>query len=300
MNTQPVEEPRVGLEFNSIEDAKKFYNDYAFKLGFSIRKTYHYKAKKHDDAITSVTYCCSKAGLSKSQTHEKSHCQNSEGSNTPKKQFSNRRSGCKAHIVLRIDDREKWVITVVANEHNHELIFKSLKAHETACQIIREGIDTLTSINQMFESEEATIKEPSSGLHRIVISQSSQVNMLASECTIKDPPQSQCKGKRKPQRFKPPIEKRLGCQELASNVDDENDNKNNQIRDAYLRDLPENGVRDRRCGNRRSWRTKSSDRCPGSIRVAHGAEGARLVRERSCSAQPGRRRRGGVRPGSKL
>ncbi|OAY82810.1 Protein FAR1-RELATED SEQUENCE 3 [Ananas comosus] len=86
---------------------------------------------------------------------------------------------------------------------------KSLKAHETACQIIREGIDTLTSINQMFESEEATIKEPSIGLHRIVISQSSQVNMLASECTIKDPPQSQCKGKRKPQRFKPSIEKKI-------------------------------------------------------------------------------------------
>uniref|UniRef100_A0A6V7QUV3 Uncharacterized protein n=1 Tax=Ananas comosus var. bracteatus TaxID=296719 RepID=A0A6V7QUV3_ANACO len=68
--------------------------------------------------------------------------------------------------------------------------------------------------------------------------------------------------------------------------DDENNNKNKQIRDAYLRDLPENGVRDRRCRNRRSWRTKSSDRCPGLIltgprertasesdRVARGLEG---------------------------
>ncbi|OAY82811.1 Protein FAR1-RELATED SEQUENCE 5 [Ananas comosus] len=128
MSTQPIEEPRVGLEFNSIEDGKKFYNDYAFKMGFSIRKTYHYKSKKHDDAITSVTYCCAKAGLSKSQTHEKGHCQNSEGSNTPKKQFSNRRSGCKAHIVLRIDDRGKWMITVVANEHNHELIISPSKS----------------------------------------------------------------------------------------------------------------------------------------------------------------------------
>ncbi|OAY67922.1 hypothetical protein ACMD2_14772, partial [Ananas comosus] len=35
------------------------------------KKTYHYKAKKHDDAITSVTYCCSKAGLSKSQIMRK-------------------------------------------------------------------------------------------------------------------------------------------------------------------------------------------------------------------------------------
>ncbi|OAY77093.1 hypothetical protein ACMD2_24183 [Ananas comosus] len=107
MSTQTNDEPRVGLEFNCTEDAKKFHNDYAFKMGFSIRKTYHYKAKKYDDAITSVAYCCSKAGHSKSQTHEERHCQNFKGSNTPKKQFPNRRSGCKAHIVLRIDDRGK-------------------------------------------------------------------------------------------------------------------------------------------------------------------------------------------------
>ncbi|OAY72269.1 hypothetical protein ACMD2_15162 [Ananas comosus] len=96
-------------------------------MGFSIRKTYHYKAKKHDDVITFVTYCCSKAGHSKSQTHEERHCQNFEGSNTPKKQFPNQRNGCKAHIVLRIDDRGKWVMTVVANEHNHKLIVSPSK-----------------------------------------------------------------------------------------------------------------------------------------------------------------------------
>ncbi|OAY67923.1 Protein FAR1-RELATED SEQUENCE 5 [Ananas comosus] len=311
------------------------------------KKTYHYKAKKHDDAITSV--------FLNPKLMRKVIAKIQKVAIRLKSNFLIDEVVCKAHIVLRIDDREKWVITVVANEHNHELIVspsksrffrshraitkeqkelihmlneqnistsqimafmqareggrhnihftrkdlmtvvrsenivsctcklfefygllcahvlkvmhyieiynipphyilnrwtknakkrtpsnsaemsggssfcrsrrfdsltlemqkfifegsKSLKAHETACQIIREGIDTLTSINQMFESEEATIKEPSSGLHRIVISQSSQVNMLASECTIKDPPQSQCKGKRKPQRFKPPIEKKV-------------------------------------------------------------------------------------------
>ncbi|OAY77092.1 Protein FAR1-RELATED SEQUENCE 7, partial [Ananas comosus] len=86
---------------------------------------------------------------------------------------------------------------------------KSLKAFETACQIIRQGVDTLTSISQIFEIEEATLKEPSDDLQRIVISQSSQVNILTLECTIKDPPHSQCKGKRRPQRFKLTIEKKI-------------------------------------------------------------------------------------------
>ncbi|OAY73941.1 Protein FAR1-RELATED SEQUENCE 5, partial [Ananas comosus] len=101
----PDDELYVGLKFTCIEDGKKFYNDYAFKMGFSIRKQTHYKARKHDDAITSMTYCCSKAD-----------------SHTPKKDCPNRQTNCKAHIVLKVDDRGKWVITVVANEHNHELI----------------------------------------------------------------------------------------------------------------------------------------------------------------------------------
>ncbi|OAY80626.1 hypothetical protein ACMD2_24155 [Ananas comosus] len=39
-----------------------------------------------------------------------------------------------------------------------------------------------------------------------MISQSSQINQHVREYVLKDPPQSQCKGKRRPQRFKPPVE----------------------------------------------------------------------------------------------
>nr|CAD1829198.1 unnamed protein product [Ananas comosus var. bracteatus] len=122
MSKYPVDELRVGLEFICIEDAKKFYNDYAFKIGFSIRKQTHYKTRKQDYAITSITYCCSKAGHSKPTDQEKIEHQNSQGCHTPKKDCPNRRTNCKAHVVLKINDRGKWVITVVANEHNHELI----------------------------------------------------------------------------------------------------------------------------------------------------------------------------------
>ncbi|OAY83141.1 hypothetical protein ACMD2_18407 [Ananas comosus] len=85
---------------------------------------------------------------------------------------------------------------------------KSLKAYETACQIIRTGIDALISVNQTLENEVETIKEPSNDLHRIVISQSSRVKQFTSDNMIKDPPHSQCKGRRKPQRLKPQIEKK--------------------------------------------------------------------------------------------
>nr|CAD1833021.1 unnamed protein product [Ananas comosus var. bracteatus] len=129
MSKYPVDELCVGLEFTCIENAKKFYNDYAFKIGFSIRKQIHYKARKQDNAITSITYYCSKAGHSKPTSQEKSEHQNSQYSHTPKKDCPNRRTNCKAYVVLKIDDRGKWVITVVANEHNHELIASPSKTH---------------------------------------------------------------------------------------------------------------------------------------------------------------------------
>nr|CAD1830094.1 unnamed protein product [Ananas comosus var. bracteatus] len=47
-------EPYLGQEFSSLEEAKNFYNKYAFKTGFSIRKSSHYRAKKQDNMITSV------------------------------------------------------------------------------------------------------------------------------------------------------------------------------------------------------------------------------------------------------
>ncbi|OAY66486.1 Protein FAR1-RELATED SEQUENCE 7 [Ananas comosus] len=80
---------------------------------------------------------------------------------------------------------------------------KSLKSYENTCRIIREGVDVLTSINQAIEIDEGTNKEPSNDLHRTLISQSS-----LNQYTIKDPPHSQCKGRKKPQRIKPPVEKK--------------------------------------------------------------------------------------------
>ncbi|OAY74909.1 Protein FAR1-RELATED SEQUENCE 5, partial [Ananas comosus] len=261
---------------------------------------------------------------SKSATNEKGQPQNSQGCNTPKKQIPNRRTGCKAHIILKIDDRGKWVITVVANEHNHELIvspsktrfflshrsitkeqkelihmlneqnistsqimsfmqerdggrhnihftrkdlsnkdmedfmtkdgeptlwsddpiekdarriytrilfseFKTQLRATTGYKLIELEKESLYKISPIscssssrqhthtymtLENEVQTIKEPSNDLHRIVISQSSRVKQFTSDNMIKDPPHSQCKGRRKPQRLKPQIERKLRYKNL--------------------------------------------------------------------------------------
>ncbi|OAY75429.1 Protein FAR1-RELATED SEQUENCE 5, partial [Ananas comosus] len=141
-------------------------------MGFSIRKSSHYKARKEDDAITSITYCCSKAGYSKSATNEKGQPQNSQGCNTPKKQMPNRRTGCKAHIILKIDDRGKWVITVVVNEHNHELIVSPSKtrfflSHRSITKEQKELIHMLNEQNISTSQIMSFMQEREGGRHNI-------------------------------------------------------------------------------------------------------------------------------------
>ena len=36
ISSQPLA-PFVGMEFDSVDDARRFYNDYAFKMGFGTR-----------------------------------------------------------------------------------------------------------------------------------------------------------------------------------------------------------------------------------------------------------------------
>ena len=45
ISSQPLM-PYVGMEFDSIEDAKEFYNEYAFKMGFGTRICASKKAKR--------------------------------------------------------------------------------------------------------------------------------------------------------------------------------------------------------------------------------------------------------------
>ncbi|OAY81712.1 Protein FAR1-RELATED SEQUENCE 5 [Ananas comosus] len=97
---------------------------------FSIRKSTHYRAKKQDNMITSVTYTCSKEGQynSKLTTQEKGDHENLQNDNTSKKEISLRRTGCKAHMRVRLVNTTKWTVTTFTKEHNHELIASPSKA----------------------------------------------------------------------------------------------------------------------------------------------------------------------------
>ncbi|XP_027150221.1 protein FAR1-RELATED SEQUENCE 5-like [Coffea eugenioides] len=102
--------PELGMEFNSEEDAYKFYNKYAFKMGFSVRKDYLNKDK--DGVTTSRRYSCCKEGVKRKY----------EGDVMPKRTRAPTKTGCGAKMVIVLfRGTMKYRVHDLVLEHNHEL-----------------------------------------------------------------------------------------------------------------------------------------------------------------------------------
>lgn len=75
MNTKIYEErvPRIGMEFQTDDEAYEFYNAYALEFDFSVRKskTHNYKGKVLDKIF--VCACEGKRGRDKRVDFRKSH-----------------------------------------------------------------------------------------------------------------------------------------------------------------------------------------------------------------------------------
>ena len=54
--------PKLGMEFDSIEEAWNFWNNYGGKMGFGVRRAYRNKSQK-DGSITTCRFVCSKEGV---------------------------------------------------------------------------------------------------------------------------------------------------------------------------------------------------------------------------------------------
>lgn len=89
-------EPYKGLEFNSADDARDFYAQYAARVGFKIRTGQLYRSRT-DGSVSSRRFVCSKEGFQ-----------------------LNSRIGCPAFIRVQRRDSGKWVLDQVQKEHNHE------------------------------------------------------------------------------------------------------------------------------------------------------------------------------------
>lgn len=107
-----VQEPYVGMEFGSEEDARKFYVDYARRVGFVVRIMQR-RRSGIDGRTLARRLGCNKQGFSP----------NNKGILGPeKKPRPSAREGCKATILVKFEKSGKWIVTRFVKDHNHPLI----------------------------------------------------------------------------------------------------------------------------------------------------------------------------------
>ncbi|PQQ11653.1 protein FAR1-RELATED SEQUENCE 5 [Prunus yedoensis var. nudiflora] len=107
-------EPYDGMEFESEEAAKAFYNSYARRVGFSTRVSSSRRSRR-DGAIIQRQFVCAKEGfrnLNEKRTKDREI----------KRPRTITRVGCKASLSVKMQDSGKWVVSGFVKEHNHELV----------------------------------------------------------------------------------------------------------------------------------------------------------------------------------
>ncbi|KAK2360395.1 Far-red impaired responsive (FAR1) family protein [Trifolium repens] len=106
-----VQEPSVGMEFDSEEAARKFYVAYARRVGFAVRVMQR-RRSGIDGRTLARRLGCNKQGFSP----------NSKGTlGQDKRPRPSAREGCKATILVKMEKSGKWVVTRFIKDHNHPL-----------------------------------------------------------------------------------------------------------------------------------------------------------------------------------
>ncbi|XP_072950976.1 protein FAR1-RELATED SEQUENCE 5-like [Typha angustifolia] len=109
--SEDPKEPVLGMEFESDEAAKTFYNEYARRLGFPFRVGRSRRSKGVEEVLIMKRFVCSKEGIYR----KKPSCES-----TRKRERISMREGCKAMMEV-IRDSNRWVVSKLEKAHNHHL-----------------------------------------------------------------------------------------------------------------------------------------------------------------------------------
>lgn len=117
-----IVEPHEGMEFESEDAAKIFYDEYARQVGFVMR-VMSCRRSERDGRILARRLGCNKEG----------YCVSIRGKLGPvRKPRASTREGCKAMIHIKFEKESgKWVITRFVKDHNHPLVVAPREARQT-------------------------------------------------------------------------------------------------------------------------------------------------------------------------
>lgn len=103
--------PKLGMGFESEYHAYEFYNTYAGRVGFSVRKDYVNRSKI-DGAVASRRFTCFREGFRQKDKRDMN----------VKRSRKETRIGCLAQLVISRQPGGRYHVTHFEEKHNHELV----------------------------------------------------------------------------------------------------------------------------------------------------------------------------------
>lgn len=103
--------PKLGMGFDSEEHAYEFYNEYAGRVGFSVRKDYVNRSKV-DGAVASRRFTCFREGFRQKDKRD----------TNVKRPRKDTRIGCLAQMIISRQPDGRYHVTHFEEKHNHELV----------------------------------------------------------------------------------------------------------------------------------------------------------------------------------
>ncbi|XP_057965109.1 protein FAR1-RELATED SEQUENCE 7-like isoform X3 [Malania oleifera] len=145
-----VVEPYVGMEFDSEDAAKKFYDEYAGRVGFIMRID-QCRRSEVDKRILSRRLSCNKQGF---------YVKMKNASGPGRKLRPSTREGCKAMMLVKDNKDRRLQELTMELEHQDQLceqyrdqLIKFLKNVEEQTELLSTKIEVVVSSLREFETE---------------------------------------------------------------------------------------------------------------------------------------------------
>ncbi|XP_058208179.1 protein FAR1-RELATED SEQUENCE 11-like [Rhododendron vialii] len=126
--------PTIGIYFETIEEARKYYERYGQENGFWIRTRASGKGRNRSNEVTKVIFVCRKEGKYVARNQQERIVEVNDETVGEEKVISKKRvkscstvkCGCEAHMRIMLDKwNYKWKVTGFNERHNHQLVTPS-------------------------------------------------------------------------------------------------------------------------------------------------------------------------------
>lgn len=168
----PNLEPYEGMEFDSEQASRIFYNSYARRIGFSTRVSV-YQRSRRDGSIICRQVVCSREGFRRDG-----------GENRSKRQRTVTRVGCKAQMTVKKQSSGRWAVSKLVKEHNHELVppdkVHCLRSHRHVSGPARSLIDTLQAAGMGPSGVMSVLIKESGGINNVGFTKVDCQNYMSS------------------------------------------------------------------------------------------------------------------------